>query len=64
MIVESVLIVVWIIGMFLYFTIWIEWINRKPVHEDAMSLTLGMLFWPVCFWWLCDKRIKEINNEI
>lgn len=51
--VEALFCVVYFIGMFVYYSLWLTLIDRHSEHGDALPLTLQMMTWPLAYFWLC-----------
>lgn len=57
--IEALFCVLYFVGMFVYFSLWLNLIDRLPEHGDALSITFQMVTWPVAYFWLCYKFNKR-----
>lgn len=56
--IEALFCVIYFIGMFGYFSLWVNLINRPIKHSDAVFVTFQMAMWPIAHFWLCYKFNK------
>ena len=50
--------VIYFIGMFVYFSLWVNLIDRPTEHGDTLPMTFQMMIWPLAYFWLCYKFNK------